>query len=185
VIRAASHLVLATGDVPVITRFFVEAFGLTPAFENDMFSEFVLTSRFRIAFFKPVGASAQSFDATASRKGSAVGLTVADVDEAFARLDSLRGLFAHQLSGPPKEHPWGEKSFLLTDPDGNRWEITQSPSGDGLLVVDRSLNLGPTAGQSGPGAHLRAPVVPESPHVSMESKAAAAGDRAAGGTVWG
>ena len=134
VLRAASHLVIATADVPTITRFFAEAFGVAPAFENDMFSEFVLPSKFRIAFFKPVGASAASFDAGASRKGSAVGLTVADVDDAFATLEVLRDRFAHQLSGPPKEHPWGEKSFLLTDPDGNRWEITQTPSPDGLLV---------------------------------------------------
>ena len=131
---AASHLVLATADVPAITRFFAEAFGLTPAFENDMFSEFVLPSKFRIAFFKPVGASAATFDAGASRQGSAVGLTVADVDDTFARLEVLRDRFAHQLSGPPKDHPWGEKSFLLTDPDGNRWEITQTPSADGSLV---------------------------------------------------
>ena len=133
-ILAASHLVLATADVPAITRFFAKAFEVSPVFENDMFSEFVLSSKFRIAFFKPVGASAQSFDEAASRKGSAVGLTVGDVDASFAHLDGLRGRFTHQLSGPPKEHPWGEKSFLLTDPDGNRWEITQSPSADGSLV---------------------------------------------------
>lgn len=133
-LRAASHLVLATADVPAITRFFIEAFALTATFENEMFSEFVLPSKFRVAFFKPVGASALSFDEAASRAAGAVGLTVDDVDAVFARLDSLRGLFSHQLSGPPKEHPWGEKSFLLTDPDGNRWEITQSPSADGLLV---------------------------------------------------
>jgi uncharacterized glyoxalase superfamily protein PhnB len=133
-ILAASHLVVATHDVPRITRFIAEALGLAPVFENNMFSEFVLPSKFRIAFFKPVGASAASFDASASRKGSAVGLTVADVDDTFARLEALRHTFSHQLSGPPKEHPWGEKSFLLTDPDGNRWEITQAPSADGLLV---------------------------------------------------
>ncbi len=133
-IRAASHLVLATAEVPAITRFFVEAFDVAPAFENDMFSEFVFPSKFRLAFFKPVGASAASFDAGASRKASAVGLTVENVDDTFARLDELRGRFSHQLSGPPREHPWGEKSFLLTDPDGNRWEITQSPSSDGRLV---------------------------------------------------
>ena len=133
-IRAASHLVIATADVLAITRFFTEAFGLAPAFENDMFSEFVLPSKFRIAFFRPVGASAASFDAGASRTGSAVGLTVADVDDIFATLEVLRDRFAHQLSGPPKEHPWGEKSFLLTDPDGNRWEITEAPSVDGMLV---------------------------------------------------
>jgi uncharacterized glyoxalase superfamily protein PhnB len=99
-----------------------------------MFSEFVLPSKFRIAFFKPVGASAKSFDETASRMAGAVGLTVSDVGGTFVKLDKLRDTFAHQLSGPPKEHPWGEKSFLLTDPDGNRWEITQAPSVDGLLV---------------------------------------------------
>ena len=125
---------LATADVPGITRFFAVAFDVAPVFENDMFSEFVLPSKFRIAFFKPVGASAASFDALASRKASAVGVTVGNVDDAFAKLDAMRDGFAHQLSGPPKEHPWGEKSFLLTDPDGNRWEITQAPSDDGLLV---------------------------------------------------
>jgi uncharacterized glyoxalase superfamily protein PhnB len=134
VLLAASHLVLATADVPGITRFFAAAFEVAPVFENDMFSEFVLPSKFRIAFFKPVGASAVSFDAAASRMASAVGLTVGNVDDAFAKLEVMRGRFAHQLSGPPKEHPWGEKSFLLTDPDGNRWEITQAPATDGLLV---------------------------------------------------
>ena len=133
-ILAASHLVLATSDVARITRFFVEAFGITPVFENDMFSEFVLPSKFRVAFFKPVGASALSFDATASRAGNAVGLTVHSVDEAFARIDALGDRFTHRVSGPPKDHPWGQKSFLLTDPDGNRWEITQTPTTDGRLV---------------------------------------------------
>lgn len=133
-ILAASHLVLATSDVARITRFFVEAFGITPVFENDMFSEVVLPSKFRLAFFKPVGASALSFDATASRAGSAVGLTVHSVDEAFARIDALGDRFTHRVSGPPKDHPWGQKSFLLTDPDGNRWEITQTPTKDGRLV---------------------------------------------------
>ena len=99
-----------------------------------MFSEFVLSSKVRIAFFTPRGPSAQSFDGSAARNAGAVGLTVADVDAVYARLDQLRGTFTHRVSGPPKEHPWGEKSFLLTDPDGNRWEITQSPSADGLLV---------------------------------------------------
>lgn len=133
-ILAASHLVLATADVPAITKFFVDVFELTPAFENDMFSEFVLPSKFRIAFFKPVGPSAQSFDAAAARNAGAVGLTVADVDAVYERLEQMRDAFTHRLSGPPREHPWGEKSFLMTDPDGNRWEITESPSADGLLV---------------------------------------------------
>lgn len=131
-LRACSHVVLVSTDVPRITRFFAAAFGVAPAFENEMFSEFVLPSKFRVAFFKPVGASAKTFDADASRRGSALGLTVADVDAAYHAICAL-GEPSIELSGPPKEHPWGEKSFLLTDPDGNRWEVAQSPSADGML----------------------------------------------------
>ena len=131
-VLACSHVVLASGDVPRITRFFAEVFGAAPQFENEMFSEFVLPSRFRLAFFKPVGASARSFQVTAERGGSALGLTVSDVDAVFQSLSALQG-FPIELSGPPKDHPWGERSFLLTDPDGNRWEIAQSPSVDGML----------------------------------------------------
>jgi hypothetical protein len=130
---AGSHLVLATSDVPRITRFFAEAFELPPYFENEMFSEFVLASGYRIAFFVPVGASARSFRAEAERDGCSHGVTVADVDHVHRRLLLLSERFDMKLSGPPKDHPWGEKSFLLTDPDDNRWEITQTPSADGML----------------------------------------------------
>lgn len=131
---ACSHLVLASADVPRITRFFSAAFGVEPHFANDMFAEFVLPSKFRIAFFVPVGKSARAFDAEAGRGACAIGVTVNDVDQVYEALVAMQGEFPLELSGPPKEHPWGEKSFLLTDPDGNRWEIAQSPSVDGMLI---------------------------------------------------
>lgn len=129
---ACSHLLLASEDVVRITRFVSQAFGVEPQFANDMFTDFVLPSKFRIAFFKPVGASARPFSASGDRSAAAFGVTVIDVDEAYRRLAALEG-FAIALSGPPKDHPWGEKSFLLTDPDGNRWEIAQAPSTSGML----------------------------------------------------
>ena len=133
-LRACSHAVLASTDVIRITRFFQAAFDIAPVFANKEFSEFVLASRFRVAFFVPTGSAARSFDATASRAGGSLGLTVDDVDAAHARIDALRDAYPLSLSGPPKDHPWGERSFLLTDPDGNRWEITQAQAGDGMLT---------------------------------------------------
>jgi hypothetical protein len=130
-LRACSHLVLASPDVPRITRFFSDAFDIAPRFANEMFAEFVLPSAFRIAFFKPAGSSAQTFDASADRRGSAIGITVEDVNRFHA---GVADRYAPYLSGPPKEHPWGERSLLLTDPDGNRWEVTQSPSTTGMLI---------------------------------------------------
>jgi uncharacterized glyoxalase superfamily protein PhnB len=127
---ACSHLVLASGNVPRITAFFSEAFGLPARFANDMFSEFVLPSAFRIAFFKPVGRTAKTFSLSSDRGTSSIGLTVTDVDAVYA---VLGGLESCTVSGPPKDHPWGERSFLVTDPDGNRWEVTQSPTPDGML----------------------------------------------------
>jgi hypothetical protein len=131
---ACSHLVLASADVPRIARFFREAFDVAPHYENDLFVDFVLPSRFRIAFFKPVGASAKTFRAGADRDACACGATVADVDATFRRLEAMSARYPIQLSGPPKDHPWGERSFLLTDPDGNRWELTHAPAADGMLV---------------------------------------------------
>jgi uncharacterized glyoxalase superfamily protein PhnB len=130
---ACSHVILASANVPRITEFFGQVFGMAPRFANDMFAEFVLPSRFRVAFFKPVGASARTFHAAADRAGCALGITVVDVEDVYRSLERMKAPGV-QLSGPPKDHPWGEKSFLLTDPDGNRWEITQTPSPDGMLT---------------------------------------------------
>ncbi len=130
-IRAISHVVIATDGVAKITRWFESIFSIKPHFENQMFSEFVTPSRFRIAFFKPVGESAKNFDASSSRKSSTFGVTVTDVDALYQQIYRRNDVV---LSGPPKDHPWGEKSFLLEDPDGNRWEVTQSPSENGMLV---------------------------------------------------
>jgi uncharacterized glyoxalase superfamily protein PhnB len=134
-VLACSHVVLASADVPRMVRFFGEVFDVAPHFENDMFAEFVLPSKFRVAFFKPVGASARVFRAAADRDGCALGVTVADVDGVHRHLAAMADRFPLAVSGPPKDHPWGERSFLLTDPDGNRWEIAQSPSADGMLVT--------------------------------------------------
>lgn len=131
-LRACSHLVIATPDVPRITAFFGRVFGVAPHFENDMFSEFVLPSAFRVAFFTPVGPTASTFDETAARTSVAIGVTVDDVEAVHAIVGAMApGECA--VSGPPKDHPWGERSFLLTDPDGNRWEVTQSPTPSGML----------------------------------------------------
>ena len=128
---ACSHLVLASDDVPRITAAFGAVFGVAPHFANDMFAEFVLPSAFRIAFFKPVGPTARNFTTSFDRSTSSIGITVDDVDAVHA---VASGVEHCSVSGPPKDHPWGERSFLLTDPDGNRWEVTQSPSESGMLI---------------------------------------------------
>ncbi len=118
-----------------MTCFVQTFFGLKPHYANEQFVDFVFPNGFRIAFFLPVGKAAQWFSNEGTRHFTAFGVTTPDVDAAYAR--SLLPEF-QQLGvtngGPPKDHPWGERSFLLVDPDGNRWEVTQSPSESGMLV---------------------------------------------------
>jgi uncharacterized glyoxalase superfamily protein PhnB/GNAT superfamily N-acetyltransferase len=133
-LQACSHLVIATEQVPNMCRFFSQLFDIQPFFENDMFAEYKLPTGFRIAFFKPVGKSAKFFNASVARGSVSFGLTVRNVDAVHDKVLALSEAFPLQTAGPPKDHPWGERSFLLIDPDGNRWEITQSPSEGGMLV---------------------------------------------------
>jgi catechol 2,3-dioxygenase-like lactoylglutathione lyase family enzyme len=134
-LAAVSHLVLTSNDVPRITHFMQVFFQVEPHFANDQFADFVLPGGFRIAFFVPTGATTKHFSSDGERHFGSIGVTTKAIDALYQR--SLEPLFVGQgvtVSGPPKEHPWGEKSFLLRDPDGNRWEITESPSPSGMLV---------------------------------------------------
>jgi hypothetical protein len=129
-IQALSHLVVAAKDVPGMAAFFQKVFEIAPYFQNEEFCEFVLPAKARVAFFSVTGKTKKFFRAESEREGVSYGVTVDNVARAFdLALES--GL---EVSGPPKDHPWGEKSFLLIDPEGNRWEITKSPSADGFLV---------------------------------------------------
>ncbi|MSP18838.1 MAG: VOC family protein [Bdellovibrionales bacterium] len=129
-IQACSHLVISAESVENMKAFFSTLFSVSPHFSNSEFCEFVLPSRFRIAFFKPIGKAAQFFSLPKERSQVSYGVTVKNVEQTYQKALEMK----LNLSGPPKDHPWGEKSFLVIDVENNRWEITQSPSEDGLLV---------------------------------------------------
>lgn len=131
---ACSHLVIAAEDVERQVLFFRTLFGIEPYFANKEFAEFVLPSRFRVAFFRVVGPASKFFVAQKERQQVAFGLTVRGVDAIYAKAvaPELQALGV-TTGGAPKEHPWGEKSFLLIDPEDNRWELAESPSEDGML----------------------------------------------------
>src|SRR5262249_56258678 len=52
-------------------------------------------------------------------RGFHLELTTPDLDRLYAHL-RRKGL---KPGGPPKERSWGERTFLLIDPDGNRIEF--------------------------------------------------------------
>ena len=116
-----------------MTDFFSEVFEVSACYANDLFSEFILESEFRIAFFKPLGINKQFFDTTSTRSSISLGVTVKDVNKTFAWVKSLSKKHDLEIGSEPKDHPWGFRSFVLIDSDKNRWEITQSPTKSGML----------------------------------------------------
>ncbi|MFG1494826.1 VOC family protein [Halobacteriovorax sp. ZH4_bin.1] len=133
-IKALSHLVITSKNVTNISNFFTDVFGVKAHFANEDFADFVLPDKSRVAFFRPVGKAAKFFELVENPAQVSYGVTVENVDDFYKKLMVLSSHYQFEVSGEPKDHPWGEKSFLLMDPDGNRWEITQSPSDDGHLV---------------------------------------------------
>ena len=131
---ANSHTVITTDDVSLITNFWRSLLTMEPHFENKGFSEFILPSGFRFAFFLPTGTAGKHFSSSGNRDHISLGLTVNKIDKVYQEVLALSSTFECSTAGAPKEHPWGEKSFLLIDPDGNRWEITESPTPDGILL---------------------------------------------------
>ncbi len=132
-IKGFSHIVIATENVKKMTSFFNEVFEIQACYENDLFSEFILESQFRVAFFKPLEVNKQFFDTASTRSSISLGITVKDVDKTFERVKNLSKKHNLEIGSEPKDHPWGFRSFLLIDPDKNRWEITQSPTQSGML----------------------------------------------------
>jgi catechol 2,3-dioxygenase-like lactoylglutathione lyase family enzyme len=136
-IVACSHVTLTSTDVPRSMRFLETFLGIAPRYANDEFGEFVLNSGFRIAVFAVLGKTREYFNADGERGTLALGVTTRDVDGTYALLHAQEEQLGLKFSGPPKAHAWGEKSFLLIDPDGNRWEVAQAPSPSHGMLVDR------------------------------------------------
>jgi uncharacterized glyoxalase superfamily protein PhnB len=47
---------------------------------------------------------------------------VSDLDGIY---DELRGVGVEPV-GPPRDRPWGERTFEVVDPDGNRLEFQEA-----------------------------------------------------------
>ena len=104
---------IVTADMKRLVDFYERLTGLTAAWQNDDFAEFV-THRGIIALthqrlLKPLGEAITP----AQNRSVIIELLDDDVDATFKRADS------HNVLQPPTTMPWGNRSLLVRDPDGN------------------------------------------------------------------
>jgi catechol 2,3-dioxygenase-like lactoylglutathione lyase family enzyme len=109
---------LITADIQPLVRFYELVTGLPATQYTPDFAELLTpTATLAIGSTRTLQAFGGAHVATAAANRSAIiEFRVADVDADYQRLAPL---LAHAMVQPPTTLPWGNRSLLFRDPDGN------------------------------------------------------------------
>jgi catechol 2,3-dioxygenase-like lactoylglutathione lyase family enzyme len=109
---------LITADVQPLVQFYELVTGLPATRYTPDFAELLTpTATLAIGSTRTLQAFGGDHGTTAAANRSAIiEFRVADVDADYHRLAPL---LAHAVVQPPTTMPWGNRSLLLRDPDGN------------------------------------------------------------------
>jgi catechol 2,3-dioxygenase-like lactoylglutathione lyase family enzyme len=109
---------LITADIQPLVRFYELVTGLPATQYTPDFAELLTpTATLAIGSTRTLQAFGAGHVATAAANRSAIiEFRVADVDADYQRLAPL---LAHAMVQPPTTLPWGNRSLLFRDPDGN------------------------------------------------------------------
>ncbi|MUK00646.1 VOC family protein [Vibrio cholerae] len=111
-----ASLRIITHDVDRLTRFYEEVTGITAMRPVPVFAELRTASGIlAIASTATVAALGNNAPQTASNNSIIIEFLVTDVDAEFARLHHVLDNVALR----PTTMPWGNRSTLFRDPDGN------------------------------------------------------------------
>jgi catechol 2,3-dioxygenase-like lactoylglutathione lyase family enzyme len=107
---------IVTNDVDALVRFYREITGITPVVGSDDYVEFP-TRGLTLAISSQRTMDLYGAGATtpASNRSAVLDFQVEDVDRERARLQRS----IHELILEPTNQPWGNRSMLFRDPDGN------------------------------------------------------------------
>lgn len=110
-----AHARIVTQDVPALVRFYRELTGMTPV-GDDRYTELhgpqlslAISSQRMIELHSAGAATARS------NQSMILDFEVGDVDQECTRVRSLVDKFVQE----PTTQPWGNRSMLFRDPDGN------------------------------------------------------------------
>lgn len=110
-----AHARIVTNDVPGLTRFYQEVTGMTPK-GDDIYAEFHAPAlTLAISSQKVLDRYGAGETTPASNRSMILDFEVTDVDQERKRLASIVGKFVLE----PTTQPWGNRSMLFRDPDGN------------------------------------------------------------------
>jgi len=116
---------IITHDVDRLTRFYEAVTGVAASRPAPVFAELrTPTGTIALASTATVAMLGDDAPEPASNDSIIIEFLVTDVDAEFARLQDVLG----DITLPPTTMPWGNRSALFRDPDGNLVNIFSRPA---------------------------------------------------------
>jgi predicted enzyme related to lactoylglutathione lyase len=109
------HARIVTEDVPTLARFYRLVTGITPTGSDDYLEFITPEGAFAISSQRKMMGHAASATLPATNRSMVLDFEVEDVDKERARLHGIVKQFVLE----PTNQPWGNRSMLFRDPDGN------------------------------------------------------------------
>lgn len=109
------HARIITKDVPALARFYQEVTGIKPEGSSDYLEFRTPEGAFAISSQQKMEEHGARATKPAANLSMVLDFEVEDVDKEHARLSQIVREFVLE----PKDQPWGNRSMLFRDPDGN------------------------------------------------------------------
>ena len=107
---------IITGDIKRLVQFFEKATNISAQWYTEDFAEIVTdTSTLAIGSLRTVGLFGEGVAQAASNKSIIIEFMIDNVDEEYERIKD----FTADIVQMPTTMPWGNRSLLFRDPDGN------------------------------------------------------------------
>jgi predicted enzyme related to lactoylglutathione lyase len=111
-----TSLRIITADIKSLVQFFEKVTGLPAQWYTDNFAEIITkTSTLAIGSTATISLFGEDLVKPASNNSVIIEFLVTDVDKEFERIKDLIG----DIVQIPTTMPWGNRSLLFRDPDGN------------------------------------------------------------------
>ncbi|HEX2914507.1 MAG TPA: VOC family protein [Chloroflexia bacterium] len=118
-----------TGDVKRLVNFYEQVTGLSSKWYTEDFAELASPSSIlAIASMRTVGLFGANAASPAQNHSVIIEFLVNDVDQEYEKLKNTINEFVME----PKTMPWGNRSLLFRDPDGNLVNFFRPASADAL-----------------------------------------------------
>ncbi len=124
---------IITADIKRLVQFFEKATGITAKWSTDEFAE-IVTSSFTLAIgsTKTLAVFGEGIAQPAANKSVIIEFLVENVDEDYEKIKDLTS----EIVQKPTTMPWGNRSLLFQDPDGNLINFFTPVSPDAIKKFD-------------------------------------------------